>query len=377
MSKRGKNEGTIRKRSDGRWEGRVMLGYRNGKRVRPSFYAKSRGEVQQSIGKAIRDFQQGLPAAPERQSVKNFLERWLEETARPRLRRRTFDGYQQHVRKHIEPCLGHVPLHQLTPQNVQKMIKTQSDVGLSPRTVRYTRAVLRTALNQALKWNLVARNAAALVDVPRSTRHEIRVLDPEESRGLLKAAEASRLGALFSVALAVGLRLGEALALGWADVDLDKKALRVRRALQRIDKKLQFVEPKSERSRRAVNIPQFAVSALKRHAIRQKKERLLAGGRWRESGLVFTSTIGTPLDERNVRREFRAILKAAKLPPMRIHDLRHTCASLLLAQGVHARVVMEVLGHSQISLTMDTYSHVSPALHGEAAQKMDSLLAQK
>lgn len=177
--------------------------------------------------------------------------------------------------------------------------------------------------------------------------------------------------------LAVGLRLGEALGLGWDDVDLTAKTLRIRRALQRVEKKLVFVEPKSERSRRTVSLPDFAITALKRQRTAQKEERLKAGSKWNDSGLVFTSSIGTPLDERNVRREFDEILKAAKLPAMRIHDLRHTCASLLLAQGVHPRVVMETLGHSQISLTRDTYSHVLPALGAEAATKMDLLVGVK
>jgi integrase len=186
-----------------------------------------------------------------------------------------------------------------------------------------------------MKWGIVARNVATLVELPRATRHAIRTLDADEAKSFLSAAKKSRLGTIFSVALAVGLRLGEALALSWDDVDLDAKTLRVRRALQRIEKTLQFVEPKSERSRRTVTLPEFAVTSLKRYRVAQKKEKLKAGSKWTASRLVFTSTIGTPLDERNVRREFDAILVAAKLPPMRIHDLRHTCASLMLAEAVH------------------------------------------
>ena len=160
----------------------------------------------------------------------------------------------------------------------------------------------------------------------------------------------------------VGLRLGEALALGWHDVDLVGGTLTVRRSLQRVDGKLQFVEPKTEKSRRTVLLPPVAVELLKRHRTRQRKERLLAGGDRQESGLAFTSTLGTPLDERNVRRAFKEVLTTAKLPKMRIHDLRHTCATLLLARGVHPKVVGEILGHSQVSLTLDTYSTVLPSV---------------
>ena len=163
----------------------------------------------------------------------------------------------------------------------------------------------------------------------------------------------------------------------WKDVNLERRELHVRQALQRVGKELRFVEPKSEQSRRTISIPDFAAAVLKRHRTTQLEERLKAGSRWTDSGLVFTSTIGTPLDERNVRRAFNTILKGADLPRIRIHDLRHTCASLLLVQGVHPRVVMETLGHSQISLTLDTYSHVLPALQHEAARQMDSLISAK
>jgi len=173
------------------------------------------------------------------------------------------------------------------------------------------------------------------------------------------------------------LRLGEALGLRWADVDLEAGELHVRQALQRIDGELQFVEPKSERSRRTVALPEVAVKVLKRHRNRQRKERLKAGSWWNKSGLVFTSTVGTALDERNVRKAFKAILRGGKLPTIRIHDLRHTCASLLLAQDVNPRVVMETLGHSQVSLTLDTYSHVLPPLQQEAAREMDAVLSSK
>ncbi len=180
--------------------------------------------------------------------------------------------------------------------------------------------------------------------------------------------------AWWGLAATGGLRLGESLGLAWGDVDLSARTLRVRRALQRFDGKLRFVEPKSESSNRRVALPESAVVVLRRHRVRQQTERLLAGERWQDTGLVFTTTIGTPLDDRNVRKAFGELLGAAELPPMRIHDLRHTCASLLLAQGGHPRVVMETLGHSQISLTLDTYSHVMPTLERDAADRMDAVL---
>lgn len=183
-----------------------------------------------------------------------------------------------------------------------------------------------------------------------------------------------RLSALYSVGMAIGLRLGEALGLRWTDIDLRRGLLKVEHALQRIKGKLQLVEPKTEKSRRTIRLPQVAVSALWGHQARQLEERTLAGTRWTDSGFVFTTTIGTPLDGTTVTHRFQKSLANAVLPRMRFHDLRHTCATLLLAQGVHPRIVMDILGHSQISLTMNLYSHVIPTMQAEVADRIDEIL---
>jgi len=184
-----------------------------------------------------------------------------------------------------------------------------------------------------------------------------------------------RLGALFTVALALGLRQGEALGLRWDAVDFQTGVLTVRAALQRVGKQWQLVEPKSERSRRTIALPRVAVVALRAHRVRQKRERLLAGGDWKEAGFVFTTQIGTPLDPINLTKTFKRLLRVAGLPSIRFHDLRHTAATFLLAQGVDARTIMETLGHSQISLTLNTYSHVLPSLQRDAALRMNKILA--
>lgn len=200
------------------------------------------------------------------------------------------------------------------------------------------------------------------------------MLAPAEARQLLAAAQDDRLGALYSVALALGLRQGEALGLSWEDVDFESRRLHVRHGLQRIAGQLKLVEPKTRQSRRTIALPAIVVDALQHHKARQSQERLLAGTRWRETGLVFTSTIGTPIEVGNLRRSFWRLLDKAGLPRMRFHDLRHSCASLLLVQGVPARVVMETLGYSNISITMDTYTHVLPELQRQAADAMDRAL---
>lgn len=375
--KRGQNEGSIYKRKDGRWVGVLNLGYQGGRRRRKSFYGDTRKEVQDKLIEALRAKQQNLPIAPERQKLSQFLERWLERSAKPTLRPRTFEGYRDHVNKHIVPSIGHIRLAKLTPEDVQGFLNEKIASGLSPRTVQYMHAVLRRALNQAVRWGYLVRNVATLVDRPRSQTKEIEPLTPEQARTLLTTVEGDRLEALYRVALALGLRKGEALGLRWQNVDLEESQLSVRNSMQRVEGKLQLVETKTNRSRRTITMPASVVSALRLHRARQLRERLMAAGRWKENDLVFATTIGTPLDGRKITAHFKALLKRAELPDKRFHDLRHTCASLLLAQSIHPRVVMDILGHSNIAMTMNTYSHVIPALQHDAAAKMDALLGEQ
>jgi integrase len=264
----------------------------------------------------------------------------------------------------------------MTPQQVQSFLNAKAASGLAPRTVLYLRSVLRRALTQAERWGLVTRNVAKLTEPPRIPKQEVRPLSPQQVRQFLVAIEGDRLEALYLVALGVGMRQGEILGLAWRDIDLETGTITVRQALQRIAGKLELVEPKSATSHRVVPAPRIVLEALRAHRMRQLEARLLAGSRWHEDrrDLVFTTSVGTPMDGVAVTRRFKSIVAAAGLPDQRFHDLRHACASLLLAQGVAPRVVMETLGHSQISLTLNTYSHVIPALGREAADRMDAML---
>lgn len=374
MAKRGQHEGSIYKRKDGRWTAVVNLGYQNGKLKRKSFYGKTREEVQSKLVAALSDVQKGIPIPSEKQTLAPFLQTWLAEVVKPSVRPKTCITYSYIVKQHIEPALGMKALVKLSPQDIQRFLNDKLKSGLSARTVRHINDTLRCALNVALRWGLVSRNVATLVGPPRIQRKEIRSFTPDEARIFLKAIKGDRLEALFSVALSLGLRQGEALGLRWRDIDFEARTLRVNYAIQRIEGKLQMVEPKTEGSRRALPLTETILSALRNHRSRQLEERLLLGSHWQETGLVFTSTIGTPLDHRNVVRKFHALLEKAKLPRFRFHDLRHSCASLLIAQGVPARTVMEILGHSQISLTMNTYAHVMPAMKLEAIDLMESIL---
>jgi integrase len=374
MSKRGQSEGSIYRRKDGRWAAAVSLGYVAGKLKRKTVYGATRAEVQAKLTRLLGDKQKGLPVVGERQTVGQFLADWLENWAKPSVRPKTFVSYSDTVRLHIVPAIGRIPLSKLTPQQVQAMLNECLRSGLSPRTVGYVRSVLGIALARALKLGLVARNIVELVDRPRIVRHEVRPLDVEQARALLTAAQRHRLGGLFSVALALGLRKGEALGLRWQDVDFDAGTLVISGALQRLSGKLVRVETKNNSSRRMLRLPDSTVNALREHRVRQMEERLIAGQKWQDSGFVFTTRVGSPLDPRNVLRQFASVLRAAGMAHMRFHDLRHSCATLLLAQGVPARVVQDILGHSAIRVTMDTYSHVMPSMRDDAARAMDAIL---
>ena len=374
MARRGHGEGSIHRRKDGRWAAVVDLGYESGKRRRKYFYGKTRGEVQKKLVKANRDLQLGLPAPSDRLTVAGFLDSWLENSVRNILKPRTVESYEMVVRLHLRPALGRVALTKLTPERVQKYLNQKLETGLSPRTVTYHRAVLRSALGKAEKWGQIARNVAKLADPPRVPKTEVKPLSQEEVQQLLQTARGDWLEALYVCAVALGMRQGELLGLRWEDVDLEGRTLTVAKALQRLDGRFQLVERKSTHPRRRISLPQLVVRALGRHRARQSQGRLLAGPEWDDWGLVFVTRRGTPIDASNLVRRWHKPLERAGLRRCPFHDLRHTAASLLLSQHVDPRVVMEILGHSQISLTMNTYAHVMPALQREAADSMDRVL---
>lgn len=375
-ARRGYGEGSIFRRQDGLWVGSVNLGRREGVRRRKTVYGRTRREVQEKVVAALRDQQLGIMPSRGTGTVAQFLTTWLENSAKPRLRPSTYRSYSDLIHLHLIPSLGHLRLDRLGPAQVQAMLNAKLASGLSPRRVEFLRAVLRTSLNQAIKWEMLTKNAAALADSPRVTRRPVQVLSPAEAQRLLDAARDDRFEAVYAVALSLGLRQGEALGLRWQDIDLTEQRLTVVHALQRVDGKLTLVEPKTARSRRSIKVPAVIADVLAKHRKRQFEDRLRAGARWQHSDLVFTTTIGTPLEGTTVTHRFPHLLAAAGLPRIRFHDLRHSCASLLLAQGVSPRAVMETLGHSQISLTMNTYTHVIPAVQAEAANAMDRILTR-
>jgi integrase len=332
-------------------------------------YGKTKAEVIQKMTKLKTAALTGIVAEPDRLSVAQYLDRWLEDAARPRIQPGTYQLYSRLITKHINPHIGGIRLTNLTPGQVQGLYSDLERLGRSPRLRQQVHNMLHKALKQATLWNIVPRNVTDAVARPAVPKKAMKYLSPDQVKAFLTVAKASRFEALFVLAVTTGLRQGELLGLQWSDIDLDAGALSVHRALKEESGVLRIDQPKTSKSRRRVELPAFAVAALRKHQERLKTEGLS------ECQWVFPDTEGGLMRRNNLgRRNFHPLLEMAGLPRIRFHDLRHTAATLLLAQGVHPKVVQERLGHATVGLTLDTYSHLLPSMQRDAADKLDALL---
>jgi integrase len=308
-------------------------------------------------------------------TLEAWLTHWLDTIAAPRLRPSTLATYRGYVRNRVVPNVGRHRIDKLQPEHLEALYAQLAVDGLAPASILHVHRIVSRALKVAMQRGKIRRNVATLVEPPSVHRDEVRPLTADQARAVLTAAQGCRNAARWSVALALGLRQGETLGLAWDAVDLDAGTLTVRQALQRRPGGgLVLVPPKSRASRRTIPMPGQLVEALRAHSVAQATERLAAGSMWADSGLVFAGLTGKPVDPRADHRDWQRLLRKAGVPAARLHDARHTAATLLLAQGVPARVVMELLGHSQITLTLGTYTHVVPELARDAAARMGNAL---
>jgi integrase len=313
-------------------------------------------------------------------TLNEYLNKWLETAAKQRLSERVFADYKYLLDLYVRGRIGNKRITDLRAMDIQMLYAEMQEKGLSARTVRYTNAVLSSALKQAVKWGVIVRNPASLVELPKIQRKEMQALSTEDAIKFLEAAAEDRYSVLFSLALITGMRPEEYLGLQWKDIDLQNGVITVQRAvIERNKIGWYFSEPKTARSRRSIPIPQSLSQALTIHRHKQLEERLKAGASYQNYDLVFATGEGTPLLRRNiVRRHFKPILKRAGLPEsLRLYDLRHSCATLLLAANENPKVVGERLGHASIRMTMDVYSHVLPTMQRAASDKLEILLSQK
>ncbi len=367
-ARRGHNEGTLYERPNGKWQAQVSLA--DG--TRKTFTANTKREVQVLLNAARSDVTSGRLTTNEKQSVKEYLVWWL-TTIQPSVRYSTHRSYELNVER-VSRHLGKVRLDALRPVQIQEAYSKLLAEGLSPRSVQMTHTVFHTALRHAEKLGLIARNPCDAAIPPKAPRHEGRTLSPEEAQRLFDASENPTLRSLFVVMCTTGVRVGEALGLKWDDVDLDAGTISIRRAIQRQrGDGLVFVEPKTALSRRTIQLATMARDTLR--DLRNLQATVADRPHWQNTNVVFASETGTPLDPGNVSHRFQVIRERAGLPHLRLHDLRHTAATWLLQQGVHPSVVREILGHSTITLTLGTYSHVAPTMHRDAARSLDALLS--
>jgi integrase len=375
-----RRSGNIKKKREGVYLVSIFLGRdANGKRRYVAKQIKGTiKDAQKYLNTALSDRDKGIFVEPSSLTVNEYLNKWLEAAARPRVSRRTADGYAGLLERYIRGPLGQRRLDKLQPLDIQQVYGDMQARGLSARVVRHAHSALHNALRQACKWGLIARNPSDLAELPKVLHKERRVLSPDEAADFLKAAAVMPHGLIFEFALITGMRPEEYLALQWSDVDMTTGAVQIKRALVRHKKSWSFEETKTARSRRTIYLPAPLLRKLAAHKRGQAAARLKLGAAWQAHDLVFCGLEGTPLSIPNLTyRYFRPILTKAKLPRIRLYDLRHSCATLLLMAEENPKVVSERLGHSTIVLTLDTYSHVLPTMQQQATARLEKMLYSK
>lgn len=379
--RRGHNEGTSYQRADGRWEWKITL--EDGSRK--SFYAGTQTQARNKAKAYLKELEDGLDPDKGKITVREYLERWLERTAKPRVRSSTFASYSSLINTHVLPRIGHKRLRTLSVADVNDMLTaitaeripvsdTETKQKTSGTTANLVRATLRTAFTAAVRDGYMRQNVAGLADARQTRRQKVKPLEADDVKRFLQLTEKDRLHNLFVVAVHTGLRQGELLALTWDNIDLDDGVLFVTHTVTAVDGKLTRTAPKTEQSERALKLSTPALAALKRQQGKITEMEQLATDRWQENNLVFPSTVGTFLNGSNVTHHFQQQLERHGFPKMRFHDLRHQTASILLSEGMDLFAVKEILGHSQIALTANLYGHLTKKLSEDAAARMGAAL---
>jgi len=331
-------------------------------------------EAEKKLADLLHQLDTGTFMKPGKTTLGEFLERWIKDY-QPNLSPRGFERYEGIIRKHLIPSLGNIVLTQLRPEHLQNHYTARLKDGLSPKTVNFHHSVLHVALQTALKWGLIARNPADAVDSPRVRRRDMQTWDEEEISRFLEVAKNSQYYELYYLALFTGMRRSELLALRWLDVDFIYCQIYINRSMHHLrDGSYIFTEPKSEKSRRTIALSPSVILLLKEYKERQEKEREMLGTSLSDNDLVFCHLDGKPLRPNTVTHAWNVLAARAGVKVIRLHDARHTHASLMLKAGTHPKIVQERLGHSSIGMTLDTYSHVAPGLQEADADKFDSMV---
>lgn len=370
--------GQIVKRNENTWLVRIFLGRdANGKRkyFNKTIYGTKK-DAQIFLTAKLREKDLGIFVEPASIFLAEYLDKWLEEIAKPRLRQNTYDSYSWIVKKYIKDKLGRIKLSDLQAVQIQKLYSELQKKGLAPKTIRYVHTILSSALKQAVKWKMFIQNPCDLCELPRLVKKEMKCFTPEEAKRFLETAKTSKWFVLFLLIIESGMRPEEYFGLQWKDIDIEQGCLSVRRVVIEGKKGgFYFAETKTKESRRRIPLSGSLITALKAHRHKQLEARLKRGADYQNYDLVFASEVGTPLQRKNFSdRHFKPLMKKANVTQIRLYDLRHTMATLLLSESVNPKIVQERLGHSSIVLTLDTYSHVLPTMQDDATAKLEILL---
>ena len=371
-----RRRGSINKRGNNSWQVKLFTSVdEKGKRKFHTATFETKREAEQYLNKVIRETDLGTFVDTPAITVNEYFDKWLETVSKIRVSERSAHGQECIYNRYFRKTIGIKKLDKLSVMDIQKVYGSLLARGLTTQTVKHAHAVINCALKQAVKWNLLSRNPAEFVELPKVFRKERRVLSAEEARKFIAASDKIKYGLIFEFTLLTGMRPEEYLAIQWSDIDFQRNTVQVRRALVRHKKKWSFNEPKTSRSRRTVMLPGSLMHKLIKHKEKQIIHKLSFIDLWENNDLVFCSEYGTPLSIPNLTyRYFRPILKSAGLSQIRLYDLRHTHATLLLMAEENPKVVAERLGHSTIVLTLDTYSHVLPTMQRKATDKLEKLL---
>ncbi len=368
--------GHIVQRSKGTYSIKISIGKDpvNGKYKSQWFTVQgSKKDAEKRLSEILHQLDTGAYMKPGKTTVADYLRRWLSDYAEPNISPRSYERYAGIIRQHLIPDFGNIQLTQLRPEHLQKHYTSRLK-SLSTRTIRYHHALIHIALQTAVKWGLIGRNVADAVDPPKITRTQMQTWNEHEVNQFLEAAKDSQYYALFYTALFTGMRRSELLALRWQDIDFIYSQIYVSRSLHHLkDGSYIFTQPKSERSRRTIALPPSAFLVLSDHRKGKEAEAILIGKQLTDADLAF-SMLGEPFRPNTITRAWVNLTSRAGVKRIRLHDARHTHASLMLKQGIHPKVVQERLGHASIQMTLDTYSHVAPGIQEAAAQSFDKLL---
>lgn len=364
------------KERNGKYYTRVTYRDSTGRRREIWRPAENRSRAKEEADTIKQQLKQGTEPFEHTGTLDDYLDSWL-RTINQKVSQSTHEDYVFLLRLYIRPLLGRKKVSAIKPLDVQEAIIKMQDKHLSPRTVRYAYTVLHSALKQAVRWRILLHNPAEGIELPKQIRKEMKCLTPEEARTFLEFASKDKHGLLFELAIITGMRPEEYLGLLWSDINFENHTVTIQRTLIWKHKSMgwYFGEPKTEKSRRTIHLPVSLCAELIQHRKRQLERRIRLGEKWTHYNLVFPSDLGTPFYVRNLdKRHFKVILTNAQLPNIRLYDLRHTCATLLLLAGENPKVVAERLGHSSIVQTLNTYSHVLPTMQKSATERLEGIL---